>query len=111
MKRIVAFAILLMIDVSSSFGMMKMSGKLREVVLASSIGSSEDEVVSVDVVKEDDIENLKREILALCASCDRGFGASGEDRDQIELLLSDLSAMNPTASATNDFFDNRFTIT
>ncbi|GMI50469.1 hypothetical protein TeGR_g1370 [Tetraparma gracilis] len=44
--------------------------------------------------------SLKLSILSLCATCDRGFGASPADRSKIEALLEELSPLSPTEEPT-----------
>jgi len=51
-----------------------------------------------DVSRE--IEALKTRIFSACASCDRGFGASANDRQNIEDLLEDIGAICPTDEPT-----------
>jgi hypothetical protein len=43
-----------------------------------------------------EIQNLKLKLLKLCASYDRGFGATPRSRKQVEEIINQLELMNPT---------------
>lgn len=43
-----------------------------------------------------EIQSLKLELLKLCASYDRGFGATPRSRTQVEEIIKELELMNPT---------------
>ena len=42
------------------------------------------------------INDLKKELLRKCAVCDRGYGATTGERDLIQSLVAQLSAVSPT---------------
>ena len=47
-----------------------------------------------------DVAALKSKLFAACAAADRGFAASPADRDEIEVLLDELSPLSPTDEPT-----------
>jgi len=47
-----------------------------------------------------DVAALKSKLFAACAAADRGFAASPADRDEIEVLLDELSPLSPIEEPT-----------
>lgn len=67
-----------------------------------SIGMLEDVSELVDTPER---AETKAKLLALCASYDRGFGASPRARMQVEELVKELESMNPTPMGANKGID------
>jgi hypothetical protein len=61
-------------------------------------------------VDSNEIEVLKSQLFALSASCDRGFGASPNDRKRAKQLIDKLSELNPNLNATMNLFPNNISV-
>ena len=59
-----------------------------------------DDIVNDDDVNIRKIQSLKRDLLQACGLCDRGFVATGVERDRIGMLIDQLSVLSPTSDAT-----------
>jgi len=98
----------------NAFGAIKLFGKgglstttlLHSTALSdvddTSIGMLED---SSEIVETTERSKIKTELLALCASYDRGFGASPKARKQVEELVTELESINPTPTGANRGID------
>jgi len=53
-------------------------------------------VVDDNIENSDQAQSIKNELLQICASYDRGFGATPRIRKQVDELISRLEAFNPT---------------
>jgi len=53
-------------------------------------------VVDDNIENSDQAQSIKKELLQICASYDRGFGATPRIRKQVDELISRLEAFNPT---------------
>jgi hypothetical protein len=51
---------------------------------------------------------LKTLLFARAAACDRGFGASARDREEIRLIVDELSKLAPEAIPTRGLFPYKF---
>jgi len=58
--------------------------------------NSEDDDQLIETFKER--EKLKKKLFQLCASYDRGFGASPKARNSVQAIVDELEMMNPTTT-------------
>lgn len=57
-----------------------------------------------------ELEKLKLDLLKLCASYDRGFGATARSRKQVEDIVEQLQSMNPTPVDAANGVDGSYTV-
>lgn len=54
-----------------------------------------------------DAEEIKSQLFALAASCDRGFGASNLDNEKAQNLIEKLRTINPTQKPTSNIYPSQ----
>lgn len=82
-----------------SISMTRMSSGACHTKLFSSVPSDVDGMSfdpSLDEAVNVERQELKNELLQLCASYDRGFGASPKARKEVDEIIAQLELMNPT---------------
>lgn len=57
-----------------------------------------------------ELQKLKVDLLKLCASYDRGFGATPRSRKQVEDIIQQLESMNPTPIDASKGVDGSYTV-
>lgn len=85
-----------------AFGISRLSSVVKQrstgIILSNVISDIVDAIE--DVEQNEEREMLKRQILQLGASYDRGFGASPRVRSKMEGILKSLGALNPEVNAS-----------
>lgn len=73
--------------------------KLHSSAAPSDVGEYSDASLLLETTPEQ--AQLKSKLLQLCASYDRGFGASPKARKQVEELVQELELLNPTTTGAS----------
>lgn len=71
----------------------------------SDVDDSTDNDDTIDGLLKDELDVLKSDLLQLCASYDRGYGASAKARDDVQVLVEELERRNPTPQNANRGID------
>lgn len=65
--------------------------------------------MSQDIGNEEERQSIKQKLIQLCASYDRGYGASTSAKQKVDDLVAELELMNPTPINAAEGVDGEYT--
>lgn len=105
----VAFGVLLNLPLGT-FGFIPKGASLKDY--ESKIWMTKEQIVVEDQIVEEKVSELKRELLLLSGTTNRGFKASNTERKRARDLIFELEKLNPTAEPAATYYsDNTLTTT